>query len=192
MSVLIAHWVPPSERATLGAFTFSSNSLGAVLGNLLSGIVMSAFAYWPFAYYFWALLGVLWCLGFLVWIYDSPIVHPNITAREKEFLAKEIAHFVKLKPPWKDLFTDKGIWALIIGQVGHDFTLYLMMTNTPKYFSDVLHMRAKDITFITSIPFTGLWLSSVVCGRIVDYGIKKKNWSVKWCRRTTTWISKYL
>ncbi|GJQ72223.1 hypothetical protein Trydic_g3314 [Trypoxylus dichotomus] len=169
MSSLIALWVPPSERSTLGAFSFASNSLGAVLGNFISGFVMSHTRYWPYSFFFWGGAGIFWSLCFLIWAYDSPDKHPHITEREKQFLKAEMARFVRLKVPWRRLLTDKGIWSLIIGQIGHDFTVYLMMTNMPKYFR--------------------LYLCSVVSGRVIDYGIKRKRWNVKWTRRIATWIS---
>lgn len=191
MSVLIAHWVPPSERATLGAFTFGSNSLGVVLGNLFSGLVMNYTSSWPNTYYFWGIIGLIWCIGYMVWIYDLPTTHPYLTEQERIYLERTVKHYVKLKVPWRPLCTDKGIWALIIGQVGHDFTLYLMMSNMPKYFSDVLHMSVKDISFTTSFPFIGIWVSSIIAGRICDYGIRKKNWKVKWTRSVGTWLGTF-
>ncbi|KAI4456694.1 solute carrier family 17 [Holotrichia oblita] len=188
LSVLIAHWIPPAERATLGGFTFSANALGAVIGNLWSGFLMRYTQYWPTVFYFWGAVGVVWCICFLIWIYDTPSLHPNITEREKIFLEEEVDHYVKLKIPYKRILTDKGILALIIGQIGNDLTVYVMMTNMPKYFSDVLHLSVVDISLVTSLPFITIWVVGILAGRMFDYGIKKKGWNVKWSRRMGSWM----
>lgn len=188
MSVLVAHWVPPSERATLGAFSFSSNALGTVFGNFFSGFIINYTLYWPNAFYLWAVFGFLWCIVVTVWVYDTPQRHPHLMDSERAYLEKSMPHYVKFKTPWRPLLRDKGIWALIIGQIGHDFTLFLMVTNMPKYFSDVLHMSIRDITLITSLPFISLWLCGIVSGKIIDYGIREKDWSVKWSRSIATYI----
>lgn len=188
LSVLIAHWVPPSERATLGALAFSANSLGAVIGNILTGILMRYTQHWHSVFYFWGAMGIIWCICYLIWVYDTPALHPNITEREKMFLEREVDHYVKLKIPYKRILTDKGIVSLIIGQIGNDLTVYVMMTNMPKYFSDVLHLSVVQISLITSIPFICVWLVGILSGRLFDWGIKKKGWSVKWSRRVGCWV----
>ncbi|GJQ72224.1 hypothetical protein Trydic_g3315 [Trypoxylus dichotomus] len=165
---LLAHWIPPYERATLGAFSFAANSLGTVLGNLLTGMCISYTRYWPTAFYFWGLVGIIWCVGVFTFVHDSPDKHPYIMQEEKELLKRDMIRHSKLKVPWKKLFSDHGIWALIIGQIGHDFTLYFIVTNMPKYFR--------------------LWLSSIVSGKICDYGIKCKDWNVNWCRKAATFV----
>ncbi|KAK9693166.1 Major Facilitator Superfamily [Popillia japonica] len=169
LSVLIAHWVPPSERATLGALAFSANSLGAVIGNILTGILMRYTQHWHSVFYFWGAMGIIWCICYLIWVYDTPALHPNITEREKMFLEREVDHYVKLKIPYKRILTDKGIVSLIIGQIGNDLTVY--------------------ISLITSIPFICVWLVGILSGRLFDWGIKKKGWSVKWSRRVGCWVA---
>lgn len=47
--------------------------------------------------------------------------------------------------PWKKLLTSSAVWALIIGEIGHDWGLYTMITDLPKYMSDVMHFKIAEV-----------------------------------------------
>ncbi|GJQ80392.1 hypothetical protein Trydic_g12252 [Trypoxylus dichotomus] len=189
ISIIISRWVPFEERSTLGAFTYSSVSLGIILGNILSGVIMHYMNNWPNVFYFWGVVGALWTIVFLTYVYSDFQTHPHVPEREKKYLTQRIIRITRLKLPWKKILKDKGIIALIVGQVGHDMTIFLCLTNIPKYLSDVLRMSVNEVSIVSSIPFFGSWCSGLLAGKICDYIILHKNYSLRWNRGITTLIS---
>ena len=51
--------------------------------------------------------------------YNVPHVHPFISAKEKDYLAKEVMHRNKDRGPipWKDILTSARVWATTFAQV---------------------------------------------------------------------------
>lgn len=190
--MLVAKWVPSTERATLGAFTFGSLSIGMTLGNLLSGVILDLFRNWHYVFYFWGLAGIFTAFWFYFYVYDDPEHHPNLTQREKEYLLAHMPQMKHLPIPWKAILTDRGILGLIIGQIGNDFTLFMLTNNMPKYMSDVLHYDVSRNTAIQSFPYLFFWFTSVFVGRISDYLIKEKGFDVLTMRRVLSFCCKTL
>ncbi|KAJ4444352.1 hypothetical protein ANN_06144, partial [Periplaneta americana] len=91
MNALLAHWVPPQQRAALGSFVFAGAQVGTVVGTALSGVLLQYSPMgWPSVFYLFGSLGVVW---FIVWIfvgYNDPQSHPFISDEEKMFLEKTI------------------------------------------------------------------------------------------------------
>lgn len=48
--------------------------------------------------------------------------------------------------PWKAMLTSAPLWALIIGEIGHDWGLYTMITDLPKYMGDVMHFNIAEVS----------------------------------------------
>ena len=189
-SVLVAKWVPARERATLGAFTFGALAIGMTLGNLLSGVILDLFRNWHYVFYFWGLAGIFTTFWFYFFVYDDPEHHPNLIQSEKEYLLANMPQIRKFPIPWKAMLTDRGILALVIGQCGNDFTLFLITNNMPKYMSDVLHYDVSKNTFVQSFPYVIFWFTSIFVGRLSDYLIKERGWNVLRIRKTLSFFCK--
>ena len=50
--------------------------------------------------------------------------------------------------PWKSILTSAPVWALVIGEVGHDWALYTMVSDLPKYMSDVMKFNPAAVGYI--------------------------------------------
>lgn len=55
--------------------------------------------------------------------------------------------------PWRALLTSWPVWALIIGETGHDWGLYTLITDLPKYMSDVMHFNIAHVCVTAQIAF---------------------------------------
>lgn len=64
LSVLLAAWVPANERGKLGALVLGGGQVGTIMGNLLSGVFLDMYD-WPFVFYFFGGLGVVWFVIFV-------------------------------------------------------------------------------------------------------------------------------
>lgn len=48
--------------------------------------------------------------------------------------------------PWKSILTSWPVWALIIVEAGHDWGSFTIISDLPKYMSDVLHFSVGQVS----------------------------------------------
>lgn len=48
--------------------------------------------------------------------------------------------------PWKAILTSWPVWALIIVEAGHDWGGFTIVSDLPKYMSDVLHFSVAQVS----------------------------------------------
>lgn len=77
-------------------------------------------------------------------------------------------------------------------QVGHDWALYTMMSDLPKYSHDVLRFDITTTGILTGLPYIAMTACSFVFGMISDRCIKNGWHSVKTGRMIYTTIGKQL
>lgn len=75
-------------------------------------------------------------------------------------------------------------------KIGHDWGYYTMITDLPKYATDVLKFNIASTGIFTSLPYLSLWLASFVFGFVCDHCIKKGYHSIKLGRIIHTTIGK--
>lgn len=48
--------------------------------------------------------------------------------------------------PWRSILTSGPLWGLIICQIGHDWGLFTIISDLPKYMSNVLHFTIAQVS----------------------------------------------
>ncbi|GBP77577.1 Putative inorganic phosphate cotransporter [Eumeta japonica] len=74
-------------------------------------------------------------------------------------------------------------------QVGHDWGYYTMVTDLPKYTTDVLKYNVATAGLVNALPYLAMWVSSFIFGAVCDICIKKKWHSIKTGRIIHTTIA---
>ncbi|GJQ72221.1 hypothetical protein Trydic_g3312 [Trypoxylus dichotomus] len=190
MTTLMARWIPKHERATMGGIVFAANSFGIIAGTACTGLMNLIVGTWESVFYFWGVLGILWYLFTMLYVYSEPASHPHITAKEKDMIEANVTHRQSnLKAAWIKIFIDPVVWALIFGQYGHSWLIFFLATNMPKYYSDVLKFDIKQNTMVSSLPYILQWVASVLSGKAGDWMIKKKGYSVVFIRKSYTTVA---
>ncbi|XP_063916931.1 sialin-like isoform X1 [Zophobas morio] len=191
LNVLLAKWVPLHERSKIGTLVFAGSQIGTVLGNALSGALISATRDWASVFYVFGALAILWVFIWMVLCYPDPETHPFITDKEKEYLRKHIVNVTRKKraAPWGAIFTSLPLWALIAAQIGHDWGFFTMVTDLPKYMKDVLKFNVAENGVWSSVPYIFMWLVSMGSGWVCDYLIKRQYMSVTLARKVFTSIA---
>lgn len=133
----------------------------------------------------------------LKWLicYNNPESHPFITEREKNFLKRELGELKRpddLPPtPWRAMFTNAPMLALISAQVGHNWGFFIIINDLPKYMNDVLRFSIKKNGLLTSVPYAVLWIVALITGCLSDFLIKRKTLGITYSRKLFTSIGKY-
>ncbi|XP_017782365.1 PREDICTED: sialin-like [Nicrophorus vespilloides] len=189
ITALLARWVPLYERGTLCAVAYSGNSIGIIVGTLGTGLMIHYLNNWTYVFYIWSSFGLLWMVPFWVWIYSDPSKHKNITPEELQLLTSTITPLQTRNAPFKSIFQDMAVWAIVVGQVGHDYIYFTLVTNLPKYMNNVLHYDIKNNSWASSLPFLTMYISSVICGKISDHITMTTNLNIGVLRKVATTIS---
>ncbi|KAH8384274.1 hypothetical protein KR200_008007 [Drosophila serrata] len=191
LSVLLASWVPQKERGMLGALVLGGGQVGSILGNYVSGLLLAEFD-WPWVFYFFGLLAIVWFILFTILCYSSPSTHPCIKPKEKDFLLEQIPLKKNLpRTPWKAIFTNVPMWALISAQIGHDWGFYIMVSCLPKYMADVMRFSIKKNGLYSSLPYVMMWVVSLLSGIVADCMINRKCMSITNTRKVMTGIAAF-
>ncbi|XP_017019656.1 putative inorganic phosphate cotransporter [Drosophila kikkawai] len=192
LSCLLSAWVPKRERGMLGALVLGGGQVGSILGNYLSGLLLHHFD-WPWLFYFFGALAILWFLIFTALCYSSPGTHPFIKAKERDYLQGEIPPKSKDMPgtPWKAIFTSVPMWSLISAQIGHDWGFYIMVSCLPKYMADVMRFSIKNNGLYSSLPYMMMWIISLTSGVVADLMINRNCMSITNTRKIMTGFAAY-
>lgn len=125
--------------------------------------------------------------------FSDPSSHPYITQKEKDFLQKELGQLKRdenLPPtPWRLILTNAPMISLVICQIGHDFGFFIMVTDLPKYMSDVLHFSIKENGLYSSLPYVLMWIVAIGAGFLCDWLLKKSIFTVTFARKFFTTIA---
>lgn len=126
----------------------------------------------------------------LIFCSKDPESNRFITVKEKNYLRKEIGVLERdtslPTTPFKAILTSVPVWAIIISQTGIDFSFYVMTTDLPKYFSDVMRIDVERNGLYSSLPQILNFFSAMAFGVLSDICINKEYLSVRNTRRIFT------
>lgn len=126
--------------------------------------------------------------------YKNPECHPFISEREKNYLSRELGSLKRrddLPPtPWFSLLTSPPMIALVFAQIGHNWGLFIVVNDLPKYMNDVLRFSIKKNGLYTSLPYCLMWIVGICTGFLSDYLIKRNLLGITNSRKLFTSIGK--
>ncbi|XP_001947560.2 putative inorganic phosphate cotransporter [Acyrthosiphon pisum] len=185
---LLAQWAPPEEKGRLSTVVFAGTQIGNIFSNFLSGfIIQYTPGGWPNVFYFFGITSLIWFVLWCVLVYNDPKSHPFISDTEREYLKKSIGSLERKRElpstPWKSILTSWKIWALIFIEVGHDWGAFTIISDLPKYMSDVLHFSISENGLLSSVPFIAQWVTSILASILADWLISKRIMTVTAVRK---------
>ncbi|KAL4709892.1 hypothetical protein ACJJTC_003855 [Scirpophaga incertulas] len=191
--LLLARWVPPSERSRFGAMIFGGAQVGNIIGPYLSDIILADYGDWALVFYVFGGLGIIWIIFWAPLCYSTPNAHPFISDEEKQYLNSNVAAsglHKKLDPvPFKAILRSAPLWVLVMAGIGQDWGYFMMIIDLPKYFSDVLKIKIKDTSLMSALWYISMYISSFVFAYTCDLCIRKKWHSITTGRKIYTTVS---
>ncbi|XP_055382761.1 putative inorganic phosphate cotransporter [Condylostylus longicornis] len=192
LSFLLSKWIPKKERGRYGAFVYGGGQFGSIFANIACGFILNYMS-WQSSFYFSGILSIIWVVMFFFLCSNDPNSHPYINKIEKDYLLAEMGTLEMNKnlptTPWKYIFQSLPVWSLIIGQMGYDWGFYIMATDLPKYFSDVLNLSIVDNGIYNALPFLLMWIVSIFAGILADIMFIKNIMNLTNIRKFFTIIS---
>ncbi|XP_024084290.1 putative inorganic phosphate cotransporter isoform X2 [Cimex lectularius] len=194
LNAILAQWVPPMERGKLGALVFAGNQIGTVVSSALTGLLLKYWhGGWPNVFYLFGTLGVLWYILWCLTVYSDPDSHPYITQEEKDYLKETLGCLKRRKnlgpTPWLSMAMSLPLWALIVGQIGHDWALFTIAADLPKYMKSVMKFSIAQNGFLSALPFLVMWFTAIGSGWLCDYLLRRKCMGLGMIRKVFTTIA---
>ncbi|KAK5641112.1 hypothetical protein RI129_009659 [Pyrocoelia pectoralis] len=191
LNALLSKWAPLSERSTLGTLVYSGAQMGNVIGNAASGVIIDSTGSWESVFYVFGGIGVIWFIFWVFLCYSEPNSHPFISDEEKKFLEKELKDVWQSRRsvPWKSILTSVPLWALVCSQLGHDWGLFTMVSDLPKYMKSVLKFNVKQSGILASLPYLVMWIVSMSTSRLCDFLIVKGYMKITFARKFFTTLA---
>lgn len=128
--------------------------------------------------------------------YSDPESHPFLSDNEKDFLEKEMGQLRRKKnqaaTPWRLILTSLPVTAICIGQMGFSFTFLTLLSNLPKYMSDVLNFSIRENGLWLSLPYALMFSSAQISGFISDFAINRKYIKITLARKICASICKFI
>lgn len=177
LCTLLAQWSPPNERSFMTTLVFAGVQLGSVLATFCSGLIMALTESWAKVFYIFGALAMLWFMFWNLLCFNDPKSHPFIKAEERKYLIESIGAGERRKDlatPWVAILTSLPVWALIIGEIGHDYGFYLISTDLPKYMSEVIGLSVSENGVLSALPFLTMWMVSMGSSVSADFLIARK------------------
>ncbi|CAF1032852.1 unnamed protein product [Adineta ricciae] len=182
MTVIMAHWAPPSERGKLVGFMNAGAQIGNVLTLSIGGLMCSwnFLGGWPLIFYTTGIIGLIWGFFWLLFYTDSPRDQRCISNDEKEYILESTQQQLsshsknEFEAPWKAILTSPACWALFIIHTCNNWGTYTFLTSIPKYMAEVLRFDIKSNGLLSSLPYMIFWLNINISGVLADLCIRKK------------------
>ncbi len=172
---LAARWLPEQERSRSLTIMIGGIPAGTVVGLSLSGWMISAHP-WPWMFYAFGAIGIVFAFFWYRLIFDGPATHPTISREERELLraGQTLSDLETRGPvPWKRILTKRPVWALIFNHFCSNWSIYVLITWLPSYFSAFKGLGLTGVGLSSALPWLILFLVSNLAAFAADRLVKK-------------------
>lgn len=171
ITAMVSRWMPPVERGRAQGFNLSGMMVGAGAAIPVVALIIKSVG-WEWAFYSFALLGVLWMFIWLNYVTDKPEDHRGVSAEELEEIYPkmdgEVKSAVGSTESLGTILKSKAVWGLILGYFMQLYNWYLFLTWLPGY---LVMARGFDIIktgFYGMLPYIGAFICANLAGHISD------------------------
>ncbi|XP_063384106.1 putative inorganic phosphate cotransporter [Cydia fagiglandana] len=178
MHAMLARWIPPMERSKFAAYVYAGSNFGTVISLPISGwlCTLDWGGGWPLCFYLFGGLGVVWFIGWMFLVYDSPQSHPRICPKEIEYITQSIGPQEDKRGmaiPWMKFLTCVPLWAILIAQCGQSWLFYTQLTELPSYMNNILHFDIVSNARLSAIPYFTSWVAGIIISIFADWLLAK-------------------
>jgi len=189
-------WVPASERGFAQGFTHAFSRLGSALTPPLTVWFARRWG-WRAAFIFFAIVGGLWGILWLLAYHDKPEQDSKVNDAELAIIGGDQRNHAtaerpsQAKPsnrapgtanvPWASLLANPNMWAINIQYFAYGYSLWFYLTWLPTYFIDVRHFSFMATGIYSSIPFLAGMIGDTTGGWLCD-DIGKRTGSLRLSR----------
>jgi ACS family sodium-dependent inorganic phosphate cotransporter len=149
---LFSRWVPASRRSRAVGLVFSAIPLGIVCAQLATPVLVTSLG-WPWAFYAFSVLGLVWWAAWQPLTASTPAAHPRVSESELRELAEGPAAVIPgSAPPARALLGSSAVWAIVIGHFCNNWGGYVMLSWGPFYLLERFDVDFRAIGLYVMLP----------------------------------------
>ena len=180
---LFGRWLPKAESARAIGVIFSAIPLGSVFALLITPIVVIKWG-WPWAFYSFGAIGVVWWWCWHTQITAAPELHPTIARHELDVIQAATGLTESTRSPTlRELLRCLPVWAIIVSHFCNNWGGYVLLAWMPTYITQGLGVDFASVGIFAVVPSLCSFLFLNVAGWIAD-GLVKRGWDVTTVRKT--------
>ncbi|MCH1493395.1 MAG: ACS family MFS transporter [Luminiphilus sp.] len=165
-------WVPLSERSRAVGFINSAIPLGTVFALLVTPIVVQHWG-WPWAFYSFGAVGIVWFVFWQFMVSSSPQQHPGIRREELDYIELSgCASETEANVPWYRFLKSLPVWAIIVAHFCNNWSLFVLLSWMPTYINKGLGVDYASVGLLAIIPSIGAVFFLNIAGSLADRLIK--------------------
>lgn len=184
----LSRWMLPSERAIAQGATHAGSRLGSTLTPLMVVPLVGLTALsWRLPFLVFAVVGVVWALGWYAYYRNSPAEHASVNEGELERITGALGPFAKgkRKVPWRQILSNRQMWILGAMYFCYAYDIGVFLSWFPKYLTAARGIELKNMGFYASVPFLAGLLGDVAGGALSDHLLKTTGRHA-WSRRVVS------
>lgn len=152
LTKVLTIWLPTEDRSRAQGLLWLAARWGGAFTPPLVVWAISRVG-WRWAFFPFALLGIVWAIGFYRWFRDRPREHPAVNAAELALLDGAERNAPGLHSvPWGRLVASRTIWLLWLQYFCLSYGWYFYITWLPSYMKDALHMSKDRVAGLGTLP----------------------------------------
>jgi ACS family sodium-dependent inorganic phosphate cotransporter len=172
---LFSRWVPADSRSRAVGLVFSAIPLGTVFAQVVTPQLVTGYG-WPWAFYAFSMLGLVWWAFWQPLTASSPNQHPRVgEAERRELEAHADGTPSSPAPPLAKLLGSSAVWAIVISHFCNNWGGYVMLSWAPTYFQERLGVDLGAVGYYVMLPsfvsFVCLNLAGQVGDRMIASGM---------------------
>nr|AEE63170.1 unknown [Dendroctonus ponderosae] len=186
---MLGRWAPTEERSWINTTVYSGCSFGTIISMPITGYISASWLGWPFSFYLFGILGMVWCVFWIIFSADRPATHKSISLEERRYIEESLGQAeeeniqVNEKVPWRAILTSLPYWAVVVGAIGESWGSTFLITEIPTYLSKTTDIDIEKNGLYSSAPYVVAAVLTVIYWPLADYLIHSNVTSRKTSRR---------
>ena len=186
---IVTSWFPNHERATATALYVSGQFIGLAFMTPVLVYIQHLFG-WRGLFFVTGAAGLIWGA---VWyaFYRDPLQHRRVNQEELDYIERGGGFFRSRngksnawsRQDWKQVFTNRTLWGIYIGQFAVNATLWFFLTWFPTYLVQYRGLSFIKSGYLASVPFLAACAGLLLSGFVSDYLVTKGR-SISMARKT--------
>jgi ACS family sodium-dependent inorganic phosphate cotransporter len=165
---LFGRWLPKAETSRAVGVVFSAIPLGSVFALLATPAIVIAWG-WPWAFYSFGAIGVVWWWFWQRQVAAHPDLHADMSVDERALIARDAAPLEQgSRPPWRALLRSPAVWAIIVCHFCNNWGGYVLLAWMPTYITQALGVDYASVGIFAMAPSLVSFLFLNVSGAVTD------------------------
>lgn len=165
---MLGRWMPPGERSSANGVSMMGLGLGGALSPPMV-VWMIGLGGWAVPFWVLGASGLIVAMVLAKTGRDWPGEHPRVNTAELALIDGAEAAKVATATPWRQLFSSRSVWALVLSYGVAAYTSYVFFTWFYLYLVNVRGMTKTAGGYWAGLPYVAVAIGTVAGGRLSDW-----------------------